>query len=212
MFLSRICIYLSKPITSSPSNSAGLALSILSTVFNTVPADNQARFHIFMTILSVIKSSTNFETLKPQLKNLDNWIEEWEIDEEDQRQVYLQLSEAAHSAGEAVTSYEYLLRALRTITTDEVSGKEARELSLRALKSALTHPTHFDFQDLTNLDTIQALRKSDPIFFELLEIFTSETLEELNDFKTEPESGKVSFVLGYRLLISARSAMVRAGN
>lgn len=187
MFLSRICTYLSKPISSSPANGAGLALAILSTVFNTVAADSEARFHIFMTILSVIKSSTNFETLKPQLKNLDNWIEEWDIEDDEQRRVYLELAEAAQSAGETVTSYEYLLRALRTIPTDEVSSEEARGLSLRALKSALVHPTHFDFQDLTNLDTIQALRKSDPIFFELLEIFTSDTLEELNDFKSEHE-------------------------
>jgi translation initiation factor 3 subunit M len=187
MFLSRICTYLSKPISSSPANGAGLALAILSTVFNTVPADSEARFHIFMTILSVIKSSTNFETLKPQLKNLDNWIEEWDIEEDEQRRLFLELAEAAQSAGETVTSYEYLLRALRTIPADEISDDEARKLSLRALKSALIYPTHFDFQDLTNLDTIQALRKTEPVFFELLEIFTSDTLEELNDFKTEHE-------------------------
>lgn len=140
-----------------------------------------------MTILSVIKSSTNFETLKPQLKNLDNWIADWDIDDEEQRRVYLELAEAAQSAGEIVTSYEFLLRALRTIPSDEISNDEARKLSLRALKSALVHPTHFDFQDLTNLDTIQALRKSEPTYFELLEIFTSDTLEELNDFKSENE-------------------------
>ncbi|TID27654.1 eukaryotic translation initiation factor 3 subunit M [Venturia nashicola] len=187
MFLSRICTYLSKPISSSPANGAGLALAVLSTVFNTVAPDDDSRFHIFMTILSVIKASTNFETLKPQLKNLDTWMDDWELDEDDQRRLYLELSEAAQSAGEAVTCYEYLLRALRTIPADDIAGDEARKLSLRALKAALNHPTHFDFQDLTSLDTIQALREPEPQFYQLLEIFTSDTLEELNDFKDENE-------------------------
>ncbi|QDS72889.1 hypothetical protein FKW77_007623 [Venturia effusa] len=187
IFLSRICTYLSKPISSSPANGAGLALAILSTVFNTVAPNDDARFHIFMTILSVIKASTNFETLKPQLKNLDTWLEEWELDDEEQRRLYLELSEAAQSANEGVTAYEYLLRALRTIPADDIAGDEARKLSLRALKAALNHPTHFDFQDLTSLDTIQALREPEPQFYQLLEIFTSDTLEELNDFKDENE-------------------------
>ncbi len=47
------------------------------------------------------------------------------------------------------------------------------------------HPTHFDFQDLTSLDSIQALRQSEPTFFELLEIFNSELLDDYNDFKDE---------------------------
>ena len=99
MFLSRICQYLSKPVTSSPANGTGLALSILSTVFNTVPADSEARFHIFRAVLSVVKSSGNFETLKAQLKNLDQWIAQWDIDAEEQRQLYLEISEAAAVGG-----------------------------------------------------------------------------------------------------------------
>ena len=73
----------------------------------------------------------------------------------------------------------------RTFPGEEASSPEARELSLRALKAALIHPTHFDFQDLTNLDSIQALRNSDAVFFQLLEIFNSDLLDDFNDFKDE---------------------------
>jgi translation initiation factor 3 subunit M len=185
MFLPRLCQNLSKPIPSSPNNGAGLALAVLSTVFNTVAPDSETRYHIFVAILQVIRSSLNFETLRPQLKNLDSWMEDWEIDDEQERKIFLELVEVADKSGDSEVSYEYLIRALRTIPADEISGEEARKLSLRALGSALTHPTHFDFQDLTSLDTIQALRKSDPIYAELLDIFTSETLDEFNDFKDE---------------------------
>ncbi|KAF1987715.1 eukaryotic translation initiation factor 3 subunit M [Aulographum hederae CBS 113979] len=185
MYLARICQNLSKPITSSPVNGAGLALSLLSTVFNVIPADDDARYHALKAIVAVIQSSRNFETLKPQLKHLDKWLETWEMDEEDQRSLYISISDVAKDAEDVESSYQYLIRALRTIPSDEASSKEAQEYSLRALKAALNHPTHFDFQDLTALDSIQALRNSEPVYFQLLEVFTSEILDDYNDFKDE---------------------------
>jgi len=112
----------------------------------------------------------------------------WETDEEDQRKLYLSIADVADEAGEPAEAYLYLLRALRTILTNEVSQPDSRNLSIRALKSALSHPTHFDFQDLTAVDAIQALRKSDPEYFELLEIFNMELLDDYNDF-TDEHSG-----------------------
>lgn len=188
MFLPKICAHLSAPISSSPANGGGLALSILGTVFNTLPKDHlEMRYHILLAILRVIRATSNFETLRPQLKQLDKWLEEWEMDEVEDRKLYLAVSDVAADAGEDEQAYIYLLRALRTFASEEVSSPEARELSLRALKSAFTHPSHYDFQDLTDLDSIQALRNSDPIYFQLLEIFNSDLLDDFNDFKDEHE-------------------------
>lgn len=187
MFLPKICGNLTQPITSSPANGSGLALSILSTIFNVLPSDSEARYHVFFAILRVVRSVTNFEILASQLKHLDSWLEEWEMDEEEERKLYLAVADVAKEAGEPDQAYQYVVKALRTFPTDEASAEEARDLSLRALKSALSHPTHFDFQDLTALDSIQALRTSDPIYFQLLEIFNSDVLDDFNDFKDEHE-------------------------
>lgn len=140
-----------------------------------------------MAILRVVRNSSSFESLKPQLKSLDSWVQQWESDEEDQRKLYLTIADVAEDAGEEEQAYSYLLRALRTISLEEAGSEEARSLSIRALKSALSHPTHFDFQDLTALDSIQALRKSDPLYFELLELFNAELLDDYSDFKDEHE-------------------------
>lgn len=187
IFLPRICNNLTAPITSSPANGGGLALSILSTIFNTIPPTNELRFHILLAIVRVIRATSNFETLRPQLKQLDQWLEVWDMEDEETRKLYLAISDTASDAAEDEQAYSYLLRALRTFPSEEVSSPEARELSLRALKTALTHPNHYDFQDLTDLDSIQALRNSDPVYFQLLEIFTSDVLEDLSDFKEEHE-------------------------
>jgi translation initiation factor 3 subunit M len=217
IFLPKICQNLSNPISSSPQNGGGLALSILSTIFNTTSASSEIRYHVLLSILRVIRATSNFETLRPQLKQLDNWLEAWETEDDDARKLYLAVSDVATDAGETEQAYTYLLRALRTFSSEETSSQEARDLSLRALKTALTHPSHFDFQDLTDLDSIQALRNSDPVYFQLLEIFNSDSLDDYNDFKDEhdgwvDESGLDGAALNRKMrLLTLASMAASAG-
>ncbi|KAL9127381.1 MAG: hypothetical protein Q9217_003737 [Psora testacea] len=182
IFLPKITHNLCSPIPSSPANGPGLALSILTTIFNILPEDSDTRYHVFLAILRVVRSSGYFDTLRPQLKSLDYWIQLWETDEEDQRKLFLQIADVASESGDEDESYNYLLRALRTIPADESSSTEFHELALRALKAALSHPAHFTFQDLTSCDAIQALRKSEPDWYEFLELFNAELLDDYNDF------------------------------
>ena len=181
-YLPKICQNLSAPIKSSPNHGPSLALSILTTVFNILQPTSETRYHVFLAVLRVVRSSSSFELLQPQLQNLDSWIAAWDIDEEDQRKLFLEIADAAAEVGEDTQSYLYLLRALRTIPIEDVSSTESHTLAVRALKAALSHPSHFDFEGLTSSDPIQALRKSDPVWYELLEIFNAELLDDYNDF------------------------------
>ena len=186
-YLPKLCQNLSAPIKSSPQNGPGLALSVLTTVFNILTPDNENRYHVFLAILRIVRNSSSFDALRPQLQNIDAWLAAWESDEEDQRKLYTTISDLADDAGDKETSYAYLLRALQTFPTEEVGSDEARTLATKALQTALSDPTHFDFFDLTALDPIQALRKSDPLLFEFLEIFSSELLDDYSDFKDSNE-------------------------
>jgi translation initiation factor 3 subunit M len=100
MFLPRICENLSKPITSSPLNGPGLALNTLTTIFNLLTPDNEVRFNVFQAIVRLVKTGGVFEMLRPQLQKLDGWLEEWEVDEEDQRKLFAQIADVAEDAGE----------------------------------------------------------------------------------------------------------------
>ncbi|EME80352.1 uncharacterized protein MYCFIDRAFT_183537 [Pseudocercospora fijiensis CIRAD86] len=182
IFLPPLCKYLSQPIISSPHNGAGIALGILATLFNSIQPDDETRYHVLLAIISVIKSSGNYDTLRPQLKNVDNWVEEWELEPAEARKLFLAISDAAAAAKESEDSYHYLLKALRT-SQDAESAAAAKDLSVRALKAALHNDKHFDFQDLTALDSIQALKKSDETWFELLEIFSAQNFDDFQDFK-----------------------------
>jgi translation initiation factor 3 subunit M len=100
IFLPKICENLSRPITSSLVNGTGLALGALTTIFNLLAPDNEVRFNVFQAILRLVKSSGSFETLRLQLKKLDTWVKEWDLDEEDQCRLFGMVADVAEDAGE----------------------------------------------------------------------------------------------------------------
>ncbi|KAI1261107.1 PCI-domain-containing protein [Xylariaceae sp. FL1019] len=186
-FLPRICDNLRKPITSSPVNGPGLALNVLTTIFNMLKPDDDLRFNVFKTILSFLKAHNMFETLKPYLKPLDDWMEDWEVDSEDQREVYEIIADIARDGGDVYVAYQYMLKALRTFEEEEVKSEEAQQIALRALKTALSSPTQYDFQDLLNVPCIQTLSETHPVYFELLTIFAEKDMEDYTQFLEEHE-------------------------
>jgi len=186
-YFSQICTQLTSSPISSSQHGPGLSLTVLSTVFNIIPEESASRFHVLSSILAIVRSTSSFDAIRPQLDSLETWLQTWSVPDDKKRSCYLEVSTIAHEAGEHDISYNYLINALKTFTSDSSSSPDARKLALQALKVALERSAHYDFQDLTALDGVQSLRKSDPIYFQLLELFTSDSLEEFNDFKDEHE-------------------------
>ncbi|AEO53554.1 hypothetical protein MYCTH_76163 [Thermothelomyces thermophilus ATCC 42464] len=188
--LPTVCGNLQKPITSSPAHGFTLAANALSTVFNLLEQNNPLRFNVMLQIVRFIRQHGQFELLKPRLKNLEGWFTAWDTDEDDQRRLYVEVSDAAAEAGDDEESYHYLIKALGTFDRDdqeEITSEEAQKLSLKAVRMAITHPTRFDFQDLRALPSVQALGDSHPVYSQLLDILTEQDLEDYNDFKDEHE-------------------------
>ncbi|KAI1780090.1 hypothetical protein F4818DRAFT_401762 [Hypoxylon cercidicola] len=187
MFLPRVCDNLMKPIVSSPVNGTGLALTALSNIFNMLPVKNELRYNVFMAILQFLKHHSMFDNLKGYLPCLRQWFIDWDIDEEDQRKLYIQVAEVAREAGDEKSSYEHVLKALLTFTGEEVKSEEAQQLALRALKVALSDPAHNDFLDILAVPAVQTLADSHPVYYELLMIFAEKDLEDYYDFNEEHE-------------------------
>ncbi|KAI2732285.1 hypothetical protein DTO012A7_4815 [Penicillium roqueforti] len=186
VFLPRICAYLAKPITTSPQFGPTLAISILTTIFNTLSANDASRYHVLLAIVAVIRQSGSgiaFEALKPQLTSqLPTWLSAWGLDNDDTRKLHIAIAEASTAAGDEDLAQTHIVQALETIDPADASKPEARELAVRALATALRRSTVFDFTPLTASDAVQALRSSDSTLFELLEIFTSDTLDAYETF------------------------------
>lgn len=196
VFLPRICTYLAKPITTSPQFGPTLAISILTTIFNTLSATDSSRYHVLLAIVAVIRQSGSgiaFEALKPQLTSqLPTWLASWELDNDDARKLHVAIAEAATAAGDEDLAQTHIVQALETIDAADVSKPESRELAVRALATALRRPAVFDFTPLTASDAVQALRASDSTLFELLEIFTSDTLDAYETFVSATPLASIS--------------------
>lgn len=120
MFLPKVCENLSKPITSSPVNGNGLALSVLTTLFNLLEEQNAVRYHVFGAILQAVKRSGLFEMLRPELKKLEEWFALWKTDAEEQREMFVQVAGLAEEAGE--DEYVPFYPALRGTAPPKVPG------------------------------------------------------------------------------------------
>jgi translation initiation factor 3 subunit M len=206
-----------RPFPGSPQHGTGLALTVLTTMFNITPPGADTRYHVLLAILRTIRAAATaantaapasgggssggqatmapgaFDAVRAQLAPLDAWLEAWDVEPADARQLLLAVAQAGGDAGDADAAYAYTVRALRTFSGEggeaaegnDAGGAEARRLALAALRSALEQPTRFDFQDLAGLDAVQALRRGAPEHFALLELFTAEQLDDLADFREE---------------------------
>jgi len=99
-YLPTVCGNLLKPVTSSPAHGFTLAANALSTVFNLLDQSNPLRYNVMLQIIRFIRQHGQFDVLKPRLKNLEGWFLEWDTDEEEQRKLLVEVSDAAAEAGD----------------------------------------------------------------------------------------------------------------
>lgn len=189
-FFARMCQYLSEqPVVPNSQYGSSLAISTLTTIFNALPLASEARYHVFLAILKVIKatnSSQSFEALIPQLEqNVPNWLSAWQLDEEDAQALHTSVADVAEAQGFTHLSYEYILKALETVPAKSASEEAAQSLAKRALTTALTNPSVTDFAPLAASDAVQALKEKNPDLVELLNIFSSDDYSTYLEFVSE---------------------------
>lgn len=91
---------LSTPPPTSPHNGPALSVHALSTIFNVLPANSPLRYPVLRTTLKVVADYGMYETLAPQLKNVEKWVGEWESSVEEIRELYLVIAGIAEKSGD----------------------------------------------------------------------------------------------------------------
>ncbi|EGX96764.1 eukaryotic translation initiation factor 3 subunit M [Cordyceps militaris CM01] len=189
-YLPALCANFAKPMGNSPVHGAGLSLNALSTVFNLLEPADPIRARVFMEILKFLKAHGMFDSLRPYLERLPEWLDSWGAGEEIERKIYEEVADVAAEAGEESESYNFLLKALHTFDADdkeELTSDDAQRLALRAVKIAILSNSYFLFQDLRAIPSIQTLSETHPVYSQLLDIFAEQDLEDYNDFNDEHE-------------------------
>lgn len=98
--LPALCSALAKPLNNSPVHGPALSLNALTTVFNLLEPTSQIRARVFMEILKFLKAHAMFDALRPYLDKMVGWMEEWDISEDMQQQIYEEVAEVALESGE----------------------------------------------------------------------------------------------------------------
>lgn len=89
---------LSTPPPTSPHNGPALSIHALSTIFNVLPANSPLRYSVLRATIGVVAEYGMYETLAPQLKNVEKWIGEWQSTAEETRDLYLGIASTAEKS------------------------------------------------------------------------------------------------------------------
>ncbi|CAG8452583.1 6778_t:CDS:2 [Paraglomus occultum] len=162
-------------------------LKVLQNFYNTLESTSPLRYDVFLAVLTIAAKNDEIDTILPQLPRLDVWVKEWAITKQQERELYLIISDNLKEAGEAKESYDFLLKYLATFNGSD-NYTEAKIAATRALTEAIQLPEILSFENLVELDAVKTLK--DEKLFELLKIFLGSTLKEYKTF-TEQNPGLV---------------------
>ena len=97
-YLPVLCANFAKPMTNASVHGPSLSLNALTTIFNLLEPANPIRARVFMEIIKFLKSYSMYDTLRPYLEKLPEWLDTWDTNEEYQRKLYEEIAEAALDA------------------------------------------------------------------------------------------------------------------
>ena len=171
-------------IQSSSSTSIALPLiilSIMTNLFNILPTSSPIRFLLFMSLLTIAKSTKNIHLLAKEFNNLPAWLEQWKVSDEDKSKIYSDISEIflSPSLDDYEKSYKYLYDAVSCMPV-------ANDLTVKLVKSAFVSDYVYDFEDILSLPAVTGL-KTDAKWsslYTLLQLVSSGNFQEYKKFSS----------------------------
>merc|ERR1712224_448235 len=110
---------------SGGTNHKELRLRLLMWLYNTFNQPTfPLRYTIFQCILKYASSQGLFDQIVPYLEYLDSWMQDWNLSQQDQGKLFLEVSEYMREIGKKLEAFNYLKRHLHLY-----QGKKAAELS-----------------------------------------------------------------------------------
>ncbi|KAF5095862.1 hypothetical protein DV451_004489 [Geotrichum candidum] len=156
-----------KNLSTPPSYPNGpiLSLAVLSNLFNILPVSSPLRYQVFLAILDTAAATNNFGLIIAQLNSLPTWLQEWNVDEQAIRDIYVKISDTLTASKDSQIAYQHLLSAV----SSQSSSTAPNPLASKLVQIALASESIFDFDDLFALESVQALKSSATDLYSLLE-------------------------------------------
>ncbi|PNT40761.1 hypothetical protein POPTR_004G116700v4 [Populus trichocarpa] len=172
-------------IIQQPSDKPVLRLKILFNLYNLL--DNvYCRFYVYMKALNLAMSGKVTEHIIPSCKKIDSFLKEWNLEVQDQRELFLCVANALKdSKSSAKDSFKFLTRYLATFSgEDAYKMGEAKDEAARTIIDFVKAPDMFQC-DLLDMPAVAQLEKDAKyaLVYQLLKIFLTLRLDAYLEFQ-----------------------------
>ncbi|GAB4828663.1 hypothetical protein Ancab_018328 [Ancistrocladus abbreviatus] len=184
-------------IIQQPTEKPALRLKILFNLYNLLE-DAYCRFYVYMKALHLSVSGNVTEYVIPSFKKIDNFLKEWNIGVQEQRELFLTISNILkESRSSGKDSFNFLTKYLATFFGDDTHDmSEVKEDAVRAVIEFAKAPDMFQC-DLLDMPAVQQLEKDAKysIVYQLLRIFLSKRLDAYLNFQAANSTSLKSYGL-----------------
>ncbi|XP_011009368.1 PREDICTED: eukaryotic translation initiation factor 3 subunit M [Populus euphratica] len=172
-------------IIQQPTDKPVLRLKILFNLYNLL--DNvYCRFYVYMKALNLAMSGKVTEHIIPSCKKIDSFLKEWNLEVQDQRELFLCVANALKdSKSSAKDSFKFLTRYLATFSgEDAYKMGEAKDEAARTIIEFVKAPDMFQC-DLLDMPAVAQLEKDAKyaLVYQLLKIFLTQRLDAYLEFQ-----------------------------
>lgn len=164
-------------LTSTPSEHPSVRYRVISNLFNATPRTSALRLPIYTALLQVAAANGELETLRLSRKDVEQWLQEWDISREERSQFLKSIVDAFIQSGQPETAYHYTLSYVSSLPSSSPEGQSA---AIDAIALALRLPSLFDLDPLFKLDAVVSAK--DHELFSLLQVFLNSGLPEFHSW------------------------------
>uniref|UniRef100_A0A1J3J1G6 Eukaryotic translation initiation factor 3 subunit M n=1 Tax=Noccaea caerulescens TaxID=107243 RepID=A0A1J3J1G6_NOCCA len=177
---------ISSKVVQQPNDKASLRLKILFNLYNLLDHP-YARFQVYMKALTLAVDGKVTEYITPSFKKIDNFLKEWNIDNKDQRELFLAIANVLKENKSLVKeSLTFLTKYLATFSSEDAQVlDEAKEEAVRAVIEFVKASSIFqcDLLDLPAVSQLEKDAKYLPVY-QLLKIFLTQRLNAYTEFQS----------------------------
>ncbi|CAK7335354.1 unnamed protein product [Dovyalis caffra] len=172
-------------IIQQPSDKPALRLKILFNLYNLL--DNAyCRFYVYMKALNLAMIGKVTEHVIPSCKKIDSFLKEWNLEVQDERELFLSVANALKDSKSSVKdSFKFLTKYLATFSgEDAYKMGEAKEEAARTIIEFVKAPETFQC-DLLDMPAVAQLEKDAKyaLVYQLLKIFLTQRLDAYLEFQ-----------------------------
>ncbi|GAB2228669.1 hypothetical protein Droror1_Dr00022792 [Drosera rotundifolia] len=166
-------------LSQKPTEKPALRVKLLFILYNLLE-DAYCKFYVYLKALQLALRGNVTEHVTPSLKTIDTFLKEWNIEVQDQRQLFLTISKILkENKSSAKDWFSFMAKYLATFSGDDTDAmSEAKEDAAHTVLEFVEAPDMFQC-DLLDMPVVQQLEKDSQhsVAFELLKIFSTDKLD-----------------------------------